>query len=100
MNFTMPLFFRTIKKEGSENMGLDYDYPTDGSKACANKPMKVAYSGKKYGEIKKVKDLAKIGSSQKEQMSIRSTSQEIIQSNYSLTEFISTFWLLAIFHNI
>jgi hypothetical protein len=52
----MPLFFGTIKKEGSKNMGLDYDYPDDGSKACEKKPMKVSYSGKTFGDIKKVKD--------------------------------------------
>ena len=37
-------------------MGLDYAYPTDGTKACTKKPMKVSYNGKKHGEIKKVKD--------------------------------------------
>ena len=37
-------------------MGLDYDYPTDGSKACSKKPLKVKLDGKHCGEIRKVKD--------------------------------------------
>lgn len=35
-------------------MGLDYDYPTDGSKACLKKPLKVKLDGKSCGEIRKV----------------------------------------------
>lgn len=37
-------------------MGLDYEYPTDGSKACSSKPLKVKMNGKNCGEIRKVKD--------------------------------------------
>ena len=37
-------------------MGLDYDYPTGGVKACAKEPLKVKHDNKHVGEIRKVKD--------------------------------------------
>lgn len=37
-------------------MGLDYDYPTGGVKACAKEPLKVTLDNKHVGEIRKVKD--------------------------------------------
>ncbi len=37
-------------------MGLDYDYPTDGSKACSREPLKVKLDGRHVGEIRKHKD--------------------------------------------
>lgn len=37
-------------------MGLDYDYPTGGIKACAKEPLKVKLDNKHVGEIRKVKD--------------------------------------------
>ncbi len=37
-------------------MGLDYLYPTDGTKSCSREPLKVKLDGKHVGEIRKVKD--------------------------------------------
>jgi hypothetical protein len=37
-------------------MGLDYDYPDDGSKPCSKEPLKVKSDGVHCGEIRKVKD--------------------------------------------
>jgi hypothetical protein len=37
-------------------LGLDYDYPTDGTKSCTKKPLSVKLNGRHCGEIRKVKD--------------------------------------------
>jgi hypothetical protein len=35
-------------------MGLDYEYPEDGSKSCSKEPLKVKLDGRHVGEIRKV----------------------------------------------